>query len=98
MSLPGNSLGEGGSSKTPLERKILGGGGGVQIKESSMGGVLFFDHRSVHLFQTNQHFQEIELILWTVPISKSSKPKLSSQNMRGCSHATIIIPSLHLPI
>ena len=99
MSLPGNSLGEGGSSKTPLERKILGGGGGVQIKESSMGGVLFFDHRSVHLFQTNQRFQEIELILWTVPISKSSKPKLSSQNMRGCSHATIIIiPSLHLPI
>ena len=98
MSLPGNSWGEGGSSKTPLERKIPGGGG-VQIKESSMGGgVLFFDHRSVHLFQTNQHFQEIELILWTVLISKSSKPNLSSQNMRGCSHATIIIPSLHLPI
>ena len=49
MSLPGNSWGEGGSSKTPLEWKILGGGGGMQIKESSMGGVLFFDHRSVHL-------------------------------------------------
>ena len=91
-------LGEGGgSSKTPLERKILGGGG-VQIKESSMGGGSFFDHRSVHLFQTNQCFQEIELILWTVPIWKSSKPKLSSQNMHGCSHATIIIPSLHLPL
>ena len=41
MSLPGNSWGEAGSSKTPLEQKILGGGG-VQIKESSMGGVLFF--------------------------------------------------------
>ena len=41
MSLPGNSWGEGGSSKTPLERKILGGGG-VQIKESSMGGGSFF--------------------------------------------------------
>ena len=90
--------GGGGSSKTPLERKILGGGG-VQIKESSMGGGgSFFDHRSVHLFQTNQRFQEIELILWTVPIWKSSKPKLSSQNMRGCSHATIIIPSLYLPL
>ena len=49
MSLPGNSWGEGGSSKTPLEWKILGGGGGMQIKESSIGGVLFFDHRSVHL-------------------------------------------------
>ena len=32
----GNSWGEGGSSKTPLERKILRGG--VQIKESSVGG------------------------------------------------------------
>ena len=41
MSLPGNSWGEAGSSKTPLERKILGGGG-VQIKESSMGGGSFF--------------------------------------------------------
>ena len=42
MSLPENSWGEAGSSKTPLERKILGGGGGVQIKESSMGGGSFF--------------------------------------------------------
>ena len=91
-------LGGGGIIKDPLGTENPGGWGGVQIKESSMGGVLFFDHRSVHLFQTNQRFQEIELILWTVPISKSSKPKLSSQNMRGCSHATIIIPSLHLPI
>ena len=88
----------GGVIKDPLGTENPGGWGGVQIKESSMGGVLFFDHRSVHLFQTNQRFQEIELILWTVPIWKSSKPKLSSQNMRGCSHATIIIPSLHLPI
>ena len=40
----GNSWeeGGGGSSKTPLEWKILGGGGGVQIKESSMGGVWVF--------------------------------------------------------
>ena len=97
MSLPGNSWGEGESSKTPLEQKILGGGG-CKSKSLPWGGVLFFDHRSVHLFQTNQRFQEIELILWTVPIWKSSKPKLSSQNLRGCSHATIIIPSLHLPI
>ena len=42
MSLPGNSWGEGGSSKTPWEWKILGGGGGVQIKESSIGGGSFF--------------------------------------------------------
>ena len=50
------------------------GGWGVQIKESSMGGgygyflepyikiLLFFDHRSVHLFQSNQCFQEIEFV------------------------------------
>ena len=38
----GNSGGEGGSSKTPLEQKILGGGGGVQIKVSSMVGVWIF--------------------------------------------------------
>ena len=99
MSLPENSWGEAGSSKTPLERKILGGGGGGANQRVFHGGrFFFFDHRSVHLFQTNQRFQEIELILWTVLIWKSSKPKLSSQNMRGCSHATIIIPSLHLPI
>ena len=66
-------LGGGGIIKDPLGTENPGGW--VQIKESSMGGgVLFFDHRSVHLFQTNQRFQEIELILWTVPISKSSKP------------------------
>ena len=33
-----NSWGGGGIIKDPLERKTLGGGG-VQIKESSMGGV-----------------------------------------------------------
>ena len=39
----GNSWGEGGLSKTPLEQKILGGGGGgVQIKVSSVGGVWIF--------------------------------------------------------
>jgi len=38
-------LGGGGSSKTPLERKILGGGG-VQIKMSSVGGGMdiFWNH------------------------------------------------------
>ena len=39
----GNSWGEGGGViKDPLERKILGGGGGVQIKESSVVGVWIF--------------------------------------------------------
>ena len=34
----GNSWGEEGHQRPPLERKILGGGGGVQIKKSSVGG------------------------------------------------------------
>ena len=38
----GNSWGEGGVIKDPLEWKILGGGGGVQIKESSVVGVWIF--------------------------------------------------------
>ena len=42
MSLPGNSLGEGGSSKTPLERKILGGGGGGANQRVFHGGGSFF--------------------------------------------------------
>ena len=90
-------LGGGGVIKDPLGTENRGGWGGANQRVFH-GGVLFFDHQSVHLFQTNQRFQEIELILWIVPIWKSSKPKLSSQNMRGCSHAMIIIPSLHLPI
>ena len=99
MSLPGNSWGRGGVIKDPLGTENPGGWGGVNQRVfHGGGGGSFFDHRSVHLFQTNQRFQEIELILWTVPIWKSSKPKLSSQNMHGCSHATIIIPSLHLPL
>ena len=94
-------LGEGGVIKDPPGMENPGGWGGdanQRVFHGGGGGGLFFDHQSVHLFQTNQCFQEIELILWTVPIWKSSKPKLSSQNMRGCSHATIIIPSLHLPL
>ena len=93
-------LGEGGGViKDPLGTENPWGVGGCKSKSLPWGGGgSFFDHRSVHLFQTNQRFQEIELILWTVPIWKSSKPKLSSQNMHGCSHATIIIPSLHLPL
>ena len=89
--------GGGGHQRPPWNEKSWGWGGANQ-RVFHGGGGSFFDHRSVHLFQTNQRFQEIELILWTVPIWKSSKPKLSSQNMRGCSHATIIIPSLHLPL
>ena len=41
MSLPGNSWGEGGSSKTPLERKILGGGGGANQRVFHGGGFFF---------------------------------------------------------
>ena len=42
MSLPGNSWGEGGSSKTPLERKIPGGGGGANQRVFHGGGGSFF--------------------------------------------------------
>ena len=47
----------------------------------------FFDHWSIHLFQSNQLFQAIDS--WTDPFRKSSTsfalkfPKLSSQNMYG---------------
>ena len=47
----------------------------------------FFDHWSIHLFQSNQLFQAI--LSWTDPFRKSSTsfalifPKLSSQNMHG---------------
>ena len=47
----------------------------------------FFDHWSIHLFQSNQLFQAIDS--WTDPLRKSSTsfalkfPKLSSQNMYG---------------
>ena len=42
-------LGGGGSWKTPLERKILGGGG-VQIKMSSVGGVWIFSGTTQCMF------------------------------------------------
>ena len=71
-------LGEGGGHQRPPWNGKSWGVGGCKSKSLPWGGGSFFDHRSVHLFQTNQRFQEIELILWTVPIWKSSKPKLSS--------------------
>ena len=73
LEIPGGS---GGSSKTPWNGKSWGVEG-VQIKESSIGGgggygyflephiikiLLFFDHQSVHLFQSNQRFQETEFV------------------------------------
>ena len=45
----GNSWEEAGSSKTPLEQKILGGGG-VQIKVSSVGGVWIFSGTAHYKF------------------------------------------------
>ena len=51
---------------------------------------------SVHLFQSNQHFQSIEFVdqhVWKS--SKLISPTLSSQNMRDFDHATILSPSFH---
>ena len=52
---------------------------------------------SVHLFQSNQCFQVIELV--DQHVRKSSKfnlfPKLSSQNMWGFDHKMILSSSFH---
>ena len=47
--------------------------------------LLFFDHWSIHLFQSNQHFQAIIFIDRTRSgkARHLSLPKLSSQNMQG---------------
>ena len=52
---------------------------------------------SVHLLQSNQHFQTIDFVGAT-RFRKAINlifPKLSSQNMRGFHHATILSSSFH---
>ena len=49
----GNSWGEGGSSKTPLERKILGGGGGGVNQGVFRGG-----GGGVWIFSGTTHYEQ----------------------------------------
>ena len=50
---------------------------------------------SIHWFQSNQRFQAIEFVDRFQKALNLTFPKLSSQNMRGLDHATILSPSFH---
>ena len=62
----------------------------------------FFDHWSIHLFQSNQLFQAIDS--WTDPFRKSSTsfalkfPKLSSQNMYGALNMSSVTSLFFSPV
>ena len=62
----------------------------------------FFDHWSIHLFQSNQLFQAIDS--WTDPFRKSSTsfalkfPKLSSQNMYGALNMSSVTSLFLSPV
>ena len=57
---------------------------------------LFRPLSSVHLFQSNQRFLSDRIREPTL-FGKALFPELSSQNMRGFDHATILSPSFHGP-
>ena len=50
---------------------------------------------SIRWFQSNQRFQAIEFVDRFQKALNLTFPKLSSQNMRGLDHATILSPSFH---
>ena len=50
---------------------------------------------SILWFQSNQRFQAIEFVDRFQKALNLTFPKLSSQNMRGLDHATILSPSFH---
>ena len=56
--------------------------------------ISFWPLSSIHLFQSNQRFQAIEFVDRHVS-ENLIFPKLSSQNMRGFDHATILSPIFH---
>ena len=62
----------------------------------------FFDHWSIHLFQSNQLFQAIDS--WTDPLRKRSTsfalkfPKLSSQNMYGALNMSSVTSRFLSPV
>ena len=57
--------------------------------------IFFRTLSSVHLFQSNQCFQVIEFVDQHVSKKFYLFPKLSSQNMCGFDHSTILSPSFH---